>query len=73
MDKDKIQFKFDSPGDFLGGQDPYVLEEWTTRIAINDSDILEQRLRLAIKPRPKPIPEKLWLKLASIFLKIEQR
>ena len=70
MDKNAVkQFEIDAMRYSLRGE-PLILDKWISEMAVNNAKFLDERIRLVVKPRPKLIPDKLWLKLASLFLEI---
>ena len=50
-----------------------VIDEFTIRFATQYGAVLDEHIRFVLKPRPKLIPEKLWIWLAARFLVIEKR
>lgn len=52
------------------GQD--VLRVYSQRLASEDALIREQQIQIVLKPAPKLIPKRLWLKLASKFIQTKE-
>lgn len=48
-----------------------TLDEFVYSIMLEEHLVYEKRIRVLLKSAPKFFPEKLWLKLASKFLVIE--
>lgn len=48
------------------------LDEFILRMMMEENLVYEKRIRALLRPAPKFFPEKLWLKLASKFLVIEE-
>jgi hypothetical protein len=45
-----------------------VIEEYVSRVTLNEKLIWEEKLRLHIKPKPSWCPEKLWQKLVVMVV-----
>lgn len=49
-----------------------VTEPYTTAIAKDMVIRVEQKLRIVMKPKPKFLTEKMWYKIASVFIYVEK-
>jgi hypothetical protein len=50
-----------------------VLDDITYSVTLNKAKYLEERLLILLKPCPRYIPYKLWIKLAAKFIVIQEQ
>lgn len=48
-----------------------IVDDLSKKMATNIAIRMEQQIRVCIKPKPKFLTEKMWLRIARIFIRIE--
>lgn len=52
--------------------DRIVLDEYVRSVTLNDALVLEQRIRLLLRPRPRWVPARLWRALVRRIVVVEE-
>ena len=53
--------------------EPETIREWTESVTIAGTKMREAQVRLALQPRPRWLPERVWRRVIARLLVIEER